>query len=186
MYIDWRNIMAMNITYFVHGTTYDNETKKCTGWLPGELSELGIQQSKDLLEQINDKKFDLIVTSDLKRAVDSAFLTWGDKDNIIQDKRLRECNYGKHNGATKEFVVYDDHIDEPFEDGESLKDVENRIGALLSDLKEKYDGKEIAFVAHRAPQLAIEVITQNKTWEQALKEDWRKKKAWKPGWNYFI
>jgi len=23
-----------------------------------------------------------------------------------------------------------------------------------------------------------------KTWEQAIKEDWRKKGEWKPGWEY--
>ena len=23
------------------------------------------------------------------------------------------------------------------------------------------------------------------TWEQAIKEDWRKKGEWKPGWDYF-
>jgi len=33
-------------------------------------------------------------------------------------------------------------------------------------------------MAHRAPQLAFEMILNNKTWEQAISEDWRKDKAW--------
>ena len=33
----------IEITYFVHGTTTDNQAKKATGWLPGELSEKGVQ-----------------------------------------------------------------------------------------------------------------------------------------------
>ncbi len=43
--------MAVKITYFVHGTTTDNETHRSTGWNPGELSELGIKQSKELKDQ---------------------------------------------------------------------------------------------------------------------------------------
>ena len=45
--------MAVKITYFVHGTTTDNLEHKATGWLPGELSQKGIEQSIALREQIN-------------------------------------------------------------------------------------------------------------------------------------
>ena len=54
------------------------------------------------------------------------------------------------------------------------------------EYQEKYNGKHIAIVAHKAPQLAIQVLTQGKTWQQAIEEDWRKTKAWKPGWEYTI
>ncbi|MBS3140402.1 hypothetical protein J4479_05360 [Candidatus Woesearchaeota archaeon] len=40
-----RIIMAAKITYFVHGTTTDNEQDLATGWLPGELSGCGIKFS---------------------------------------------------------------------------------------------------------------------------------------------
>jgi alpha-ribazole phosphatase/probable phosphoglycerate mutase len=39
-----------------------------------------------------------------------------------------------------------------------------------------YSGKNVAIVAHRAPQLAIEVILNKKNWKQAIKEDWCLKK----------
>lgn len=51
-------------------------------------------------------------------------------------------------------------------------------------LSENYDNRKVAIVAHRAPQLAIEVITQDKSWEQAIREDWRNTKNWQPGWDY--
>ena len=44
----------------------------------------------------------------------------------------------------------------------------------------------MGIVAHRAPQLAFEVLTKNLTWEEALENDWRKHKAWRPGWDYTI
>ena len=39
-------MMAVKITYFVHGTTTDNLEHKSTGWLPGELTQKGKDQSK--------------------------------------------------------------------------------------------------------------------------------------------
>lgn len=63
-------------TYFVHCTTNDNEQHVSSGWKDVELSELGIQRSKDLKEKTQDKKFDVVFCSDLKRAHDSAKLTW--------------------------------------------------------------------------------------------------------------
>ena len=57
---------------------------------------------------------------------------------------------------------------------------------FVSWLKENYDGKCVAIVAHRAPQLALEVITKVITWEEANKNDWRKTGDWQPGWDYEV
>ena len=70
--------------------------------------------------------------------------------------------------------------------GESLVDVEKRIKSFLTFLKEKYNHKNIAIVAHKAPQLALDVLLKGKNWKEALHEDWRNKKAWKPGWEYVL
>ena len=178
----------VNITYFVHGTTTDNEKGIATGWAPGELSELGKEQSIRLKEQIKGKKFDVVFCSDLKRAVHSAELTFKDKVPIIQDKRLRECNYGDLTEADSNIVdpLVMKHVDKPFPNGESYKDVEKRIRSFLDYLLENYSGKSVAIVAHRAPQLALDVIINKKSWKEAIAEDWRLKepKEWKAGWNY--
>ena len=62
----------INITYFVHGTTTDNESGLSSGWNDVELSDLGKKQSIELKELIKDKKFDVVFCSDLKRAVASS------------------------------------------------------------------------------------------------------------------
>lgn len=178
--------MAVKITYFVHGTTTDNADKLSTGWIPGELTEKGIQQSIDLKNQTDTNAFDIVISSDLKRAIDSANLTFEGVKEIIHDSRIRECNYGDLNGKPTELVRYEDHIVDPFPNGESLKDVESRVRDFCQYLLENFDNKHVAIVAHKAPQMAFEVITQGKTWEQAIEEDWRKIKAWKPGWVYTI
>lgn len=179
--------MAVKITYFVHGTTTDNEKEISSGWKDVELSELGIKQSMDLKEQTKDKKFDVVFCSDLQRAHNSAKLAWDGIYTIIPDARLRECNYGKLNGASSAIVEpmqEEECITNRFPEGESYEDVKARIADFLEFLKKNYDGKSVAIVAHKAPQLSLDVLIKGKTWKQALAEDWRKTKAWKPGWEY--
>ncbi len=177
--------MKTKIIYFVHGTTYDNASKKCSGWKQVELNELGKEQAKNLGEINSNITFDVIFTSDLIRAIDSANIAFPNVKKI-QDKRLRECNYGDLDGQDKHLIVYEDHVDSPFPNGESLKDVEYRINDFIEYLKKEYTGKTIGIVAHRAPQLALDVILKGMTWEEANKNDWRKTGAWQPGWDYDI
>jgi len=180
--------MSVNITYFVHATTVENEKGLAPGHAPGELSELGIEQAKRLRELVAEKNFGAVFCSDLKRAVDSAYLAFGGKYEIILDKRLREADFGDFNlhpaSEFKENLT--DHIDKPFPNGESYKDVEKRIADFLDFLRANYQGKHIAIVAHQAPQLALDVLLKHRTWEQAIAEDWRNKKAWQPGWDYIL
>lgn len=187
----WKNhfeiSMTTQITYFVHGTTTDNEQHISSGWKDVELSELGIQQSKELGETTKDQHFDVVFCSDLKRAHDSAKLAWKGVYQIILDARLRECNYGTLNGASSDVVEpmqEDECIANPFPEGESYEDVKARIADFLEYLKQNYDGTHVAIVAHKAPQLALDVLLKGKTWKQALADDWRKTKAWQPGWEY--
>lgn len=178
--------MSVKITYFVHGTTTDNEAYISSGWYDVELSDLGIQQSKDLTAQTADKQFDVVFCSDLKRAVTSAEITWGDKYKIIQDARLRECNYGDYNAKSSDIVepLQEQSITTPMPNGESYEMVKERIASFLSDVKRDYEGKHIAIVGHKAPQLALDVLLKGMSWKEAFATDWRKSKAWQAGWDY--
>ncbi|MCX6752023.1 MAG: histidine phosphatase family protein [Candidatus Nomurabacteria bacterium] len=178
--------MSIQITYFVHGTTTDNEKEISSGWHDVELSELGIRQSIELRNQVVEK-FDVIFCSDLKRAVDSANLAFKGMAPIVTDSRLRECNYGELNASPSSIVepmCEEECIMKRFPEGESYEDVKNRVADFLEFLKNNYDGKNVAIVAHKAPQLALDVLLKGKTWKEALKDDWRKTKSWKPGWKY--
>lgn len=177
--------METKIIYFVHGTTTDNASGKCSGWKQAKLTEIGKERAIKLGKIRKNTHFDVIFTSDLVRAIDSAKLAFPDVEHI-QDARLRECNYGDLEGKDKKMVIYEEHIEKPFPNGESLKEVEKRIRNFIVFLKDNYQGKTIGIVAHRAPQLAIEVITKGISWEEANKNDWRKTKAWQPGWEYII
>lgn len=180
--------MVVNITYFVHGTTTDNEKEISSGWHDVGLSKRGIEDSILLKNKIKGKKFDVVFCSDLKRAVDSANLIFKGKVKIIQDKRLRECNYGELNAHPSKIVepLQERCIRKRFPEGESYEDVKKRMWDFLNFLKKNYQGKHIAIIAHKAPQLALDVLLKNKTWKQAFAEDWRKTKSWQPGWEYIL
>lgn len=179
---------SATINYFVHGTTIENEKGIAAGWSPGELSTLGRRQCFELRELIGNKGFDVVFCSDSRRAIDSATIIFGDHARMIQDKRLREVNLGDLTGADSNKIdsIMLEHVGKSFPKGESFKDVEKRIASFLKDLPKKHPRKSVAIVAHRAPQLALEVLINRKSWEQAIKEDWRPKqpKEWKPGWKY--
>ena len=64
----------LHLTYFVHGTTTDNERELATGWNPGELSEIGKTQAVQLGITVGPRDFAVVFCSDLARAVESARL----------------------------------------------------------------------------------------------------------------
>ncbi|MFA5021957.1 MAG: histidine phosphatase family protein [Patescibacteria group bacterium] len=179
--------MTVKITYFVHGTTTDNEKDLASGWADPKLSPLGINQAKELGKLVAAKKFAAVFCSDLQRAIDSANLAFGQNYTVMVDKRLREINYGDWNQKPHDFKNnLTDYINKPFANGESYLAVQNRIADFLKFLNTKYFGQNVAIVAHQAPQLALEVLLNKKTWEQAIATGWRNKNAWQPGWKYIL
>lgn len=57
---------------------------------------------------------------------------------------------------------------------------------FIYELKDKYSDKTIGIVAHRAPQLALDVITKKISMEEAIKTDWRETGNWQLGWVYEV
>ncbi len=180
--------MSVKITYFVHGTTTDNESGISSGWHDAELSQKGIDQSIALKNQIKGKMFAVVFCSDLKRAIQSAEYTFRDIVTIIPDARLRECNYGDYNARPSSVVepLQEKYIEKPFPSGESYEDVKHRLSDFLDMLKTKYDGKSVALVSHKAPQLALDVLLKHFTWKEAFASDWRITHSWRPGWEYTL
>lgn len=181
--MEYKNI-HVKVIYFVHGSTTDNLEHKASGWNDVKLSDKGIKQSIDLREKVDFDEIDVVITSDLERAKQSANNIFSGQKIIIVDDRLRECNYGDFNGKDSDLVKYEEHIYMPFPNGESLMDVKSRVEDFCEYLFDKFDGKTVAIVAHRAPQIILEHITKNISIEEAIENDWRKTKAWQPGWKY--
>lgn len=174
----------IEIVYYVHGTTIDNESKLATGWDQMPLSSKGVKQTQKAALQVNSNEYDVIYSSDLVRAIESAKILFANRKNEIKiDQRLRECNYGVFTKKANIELAYKEHIEEPFLGGESLEDVEKRMRDFLKELALS-NYKKIAIVSHRVPQLALDVIISKLTWESAIKKDWRLCGQWQAGWHY--
>jgi len=171
------------ITYFVHSTSVDNEKHVFSGWSDPPLSSKGVLQAKSLKDQLLGNRFDVVYCSDLARAQSTAAIVF-DNYQIIIDKRLREMNYGNCNGAREHKFPLDQSfcILNRFANGENCIDVEKRIRSFLEDVDN--ESLSIAIVSHKYPQLALEVIRNGMSWEEAISEDWRKAGIWQCGWNY--
>lgn len=172
----------MKIYFAAHATTIDNENKIASGWKDVSLSDLGIQQAKEMKEHFKDIKIDLICCSDLKRAVDSVKLAFGDTIPIIIDNRLRELNYGDFNGKPSKVVesMKLECIEKSFPNGESYKQAMQRIHEFYQELKEKNPDKTLLVVGHRATQYGLDTLVNNTSLEELLNVPFK----WQPYWVY--
>ncbi len=172
----------MKIYFVAHSTSKDNEAKLSSGWKDVELSELGIQQSKELGERFEKIKIDLICCSDLKRAVDTVKIAFKDKTPVIIDKRLRELNYGDFNGKPSEIVGRrkKERIKQPFPNGESYEQAMKRVHSFYLEIKEKYSEKTVLIVGHRATQFGLDTLIHGKTLKECLATPFK----WQPYWEY--
>jgi broad specificity phosphatase PhoE len=174
----------MKIYFVTHATSKDNEKGIASGWRDVELSEIGIQQAKNLGERLKNIKIDLICCSDLKRAINTVKIAFGEKYPIIVDRRLREINYGDFNGKLKELInsIKEKYIKEPFPNGESYEQAVARVQEFFKELKEKYSDKTVLVVGHRTTQYGLEVMVGQKTLKECLKTPFR----WQPYWEYSL
>ncbi len=93
--------MSIELVFETHSTSVDNERGIATGWLEGKLSASGREQAARLGERRRADGIDLVVSSDLHRAVETAEIAFaGSPIPVDRDRRLRECNYGDWNGMT--------------------------------------------------------------------------------------
>mgnify|MGYP005782903757 FL=1 len=93
----------MKILITRHGQTDWNVLGKIQGQTDIELNDNGRQQAKETGELIKNENIDIIITSPLKRAKETAkIINENFNVTIIEDNRLMERNFGKSEGLTKD------------------------------------------------------------------------------------
>lgn len=131
-----------------HGETIENKANICQGQTDGTLSEEGIRQAEELGKALKGYCFDLIYSSDLKRAMDTVAKIVSEQISPVavkQDARLRERSFGSFQGKVfpedrKNFIYP--------ADVESIDQMGERLGDFLKDLFERETGEQILIVTH--------------------------------------
>lgn len=176
----------VTIIFESHSTTFDNENHLASGWNDVELSPLGTKQAQELGERYKDQKFDAIFCSDLQRSYKTAEIAFDNKFPIIQDRRLRECDYGdltQHSSSEVDSLKMK-FIAKPFLGGESYEQASKRMKEFLDGLKQKYHGREInvLIIGHRATQYGLEHWINGIDLKTLVTTLFK----WQPGWRYSL
>jgi isoleucyl-tRNA synthetase len=153
-----------------HGEAQSNlsDLIDCQPGSANNLTDKGRDQAAAAAETLRDKKIDLIVSSDLLRAKETAEIAAKvlaiPAEHLSLDPRLREYNVGDKNGG--KWADYDGSFKSKREKlhyagpgGESVLDVKKRMGELLYELNGKYAGKNILIVSHALPLFFAEVAS---------------------------
>ncbi len=137
-----------------HGETTANVDDVLQGQLPGALNDLGYKQAELIAKTLKDIKFDIILSSDLKRAKDTAdeiakFHTCPYKTN----RNLRERHFGVYQGKDRTpFYESERGSKNPYlhkpKEGESFTDLYNRAKKFLNKLEKEYSTKVVLLVSH--------------------------------------
>ena len=143
-----------------HGETEENKNRILQGHLPGKLSELGIKQAKKLALRLKDERINVIYSSDLARASDTAkeIAKYHKKVPIHFVKELREKDFGNYSGKSWDTV---DNFDElinnntGFNGVETWKSVEIRVQKLLKSVFKDYKDSTVLFVAHGGTNMIL-------------------------------
>ncbi|MEI6810540.1 MAG: class I tRNA ligase family protein [Candidatus Nomurabacteria bacterium] len=139
------------------------------------LTEKGITQVVGQRDFIKDLNIDLIFSSSVLRAKETAEIVKGEKEIIVED-RLRESSDGIYDGkdvSALEREVGKDYLrfDYKIEGGESHQEIMNRVMNLIMDCEKEYTNKNILFVTHGGPARMMlagaEIITE----EQVINGD---------------
>jgi broad specificity phosphatase PhoE len=142
-----------------HARTAYGEQRRYAGSVDVPLSERGVKECLTAAEALADVKFDVIITSTLRRAVDTARLIACEAPVCVQSKLCNERCFGIMEGLTPEEVRTleppvlfievgnDVHSVNPA-GGESFEDLWERAKKFVRLVLREYKGSTVLVVSH--------------------------------------
>ncbi len=139
-----------------HGQTDGNVQKIYQGRQDTELNKTGIRQAKTIKEKLKDIQFDFVISSPLKRALQTAQII---TDNpIITDERIIERCNGEWEGKLVAECPNDYDFNDPYDNRygiENITDFKRRITDFLEELQTRFCNQDILVVTHAGVILYI-------------------------------
>ena len=143
-----------------HGQTLWNIEKRLQGRGNSPLTEDGIERAKEPRDRIKGMNIDVIYSSPIERALNTANIIKGDKNiEVITDDGLMEMCFGDYEGRRTDEVMKENPswdiglimkgntiLSAP--NGENLAEVRDRVSKTMDRIIEENRGKTILIVAH--------------------------------------
>lgn len=149
---------------------------------PYHLTKKGIQQVEETARDLKD--IDVIYVSPVLRTRETAEIAGQIMEftgDIIIDERLREFGMGDFEGHSRsEYVEYENKVggntlDFVIPNGESYRQIRDRVSDFLYDIDKKHEGKNILIVTHAGIIKTLEAVSLggreedlNKVWEDEV------------------
>ena len=156
----------MEILITRHGQTNWNVLKKVMGRCDEPLNKTGLKQAEETRNNLLDTDIDLIISSPLMRAKQTAdVINRGRNIPIIYDERIIERDFGEFEGMeTKNFDFHgywDYYKNITFKEAENIQAFFQRVYDFLDDITEKYKDKNVLLVAHGGISIPVNCYFNN-------------------------
>ena len=132
-----------------HGQTDWNVEGRYQGRIDIELNETGINQAKEIFEELKNVKFDIVFSSPLKRALQTAKII-SNHDIVIDNRLIERCN-GDLEGKLKSECNIGIDFNNPNENRlniENILEFRKRINDFFDDITTNYQDQNILVVTH--------------------------------------
>lgn len=142
------------IGFIRHGITEWNELGRAQGRTDIPLNEQGREQAMKIAERLTGEDWDMLVSSNLKRAVETASIISEKTSMPIRflDERIQEISCGKIEGTTEEdrLIRWGSKWRELDLGMETTEEVARRGSEFIDELVHLHKGKRILVVSHGA------------------------------------
>lgn len=131
-----------------HGETEENVRQLLQGWSPGNLTDEGRCQAHALAAQLSGVRFDAVVSSPLRRALDTAEIVMRENSRpqpIQTCDALRERNWGS---LTMQPYAEVHAMAQLPPDVETLPQAMERAAEFAREMLRRFDGQTILAVGH--------------------------------------
>ena len=152
----------MNLYVVRHGETIWNKEHKVQGITDIPLTDAGRSQAKQLQELVKKLDIDVVISSPLIRARETAKILVDSKLPINTDDRIKERDWGLNEGADINLVdkwdCWDIILNTKVQNIEPIQDFMYRISDFIEDIKMRYKNKNVLVVTHSAVSRVIHYL----------------------------
>lgn len=152
----------MNLYVVRHGETIWNVEHKVQGITDIPLTEKGKKEAEELQDLISTLNIDVVISSPLIRARETAQILVDFKLPINTDDRIKERDWGMNEGALIDAVdrwdCWDVILNTKVQNIECVQDFMYRVSDFIEEIKEKHKDKNVLIVTHSAVSRVIHYL----------------------------
>ena len=145
-----------------HGETIWNVEKRVQGISDIPLTEKGMKDAEELQELISTLNIDVVISSPLERARETAKILIDSKLPVNTDDRIKERDWGMNEGALIDTVdrwdCWDVILNTKVQNIECIQDFMDRVSNFIEEIKIKYKDKNVLIVTHSAVSRVIHYL----------------------------